>query len=113
MEKKSNSNLFKDMKSMSKTRFSHYLLSYNCLPVQSKELRAKFWRSHLNILYLSTWHNNKGRHEKIQFKQPFATTFRCLTKLFIILVYHSTFPYTWPYLLPMGYVCFNTLFVFN
>ena len=42
MEKKSNSNLFKDMKSMSKTRFSHYLLSYNCLPVQSKELRAKF-----------------------------------------------------------------------
>ena len=53
------------MKSMSKTIFSQYLLS--------NIVNDKFWRPHLDILYLSTWHNNRGYHEKeIQFKQHFC-----------------------------------------
>ena len=30
--------------------------------------------------------------KKFQIKQHFATTFRCLTKKFMVLVYRGTFP---------------------
>jgi hypothetical protein len=40
---------------MSKTKLSHSLLSISS--------DYKLWRSHLNILYLSTKHNNGGLHE--------------------------------------------------
>jgi hypothetical protein len=46
------------MKSTSKIKFSHYLLS--------NDFNDKLWRYHLDIPYLSTYHNNKGHHE---FKQ--------------------------------------------
>ena len=38
--------------------------------------------------------------KKIWFKQHFASTFRCLTHQSMVLMYRSTFPYTWPCLLP-------------
>ena len=82
------------MKSMSKTKFRHYLLS--------NTFSNKLWISPLDILSLSTQHSNKGHHEKkIQFKQHFAITFKHLTpQKRLVLVYRSTFPYTWPCLLP-------------
>ena len=56
MKHKSNFKLFKVIKSRSKPRLSHYPLS--------KTFNDKFWKSRLYILYLSTWHNNRGCHIK-------------------------------------------------
>ena len=81
----SNFNIFEVIKSTSRSGFSHYLLS-------------------TIILIFRVWvpsTTTKGASKKIQFKQHFATTFRRLTKTIMVLVYHSTFPYTWLCLLPM------------
>ena len=51
MRRKSNFKIFKVMKSTSKTKFSHYLLR--------NTLNDKFWRSYVDILYLSTMKKNR------------------------------------------------------
>ena len=46
----------------------------------------------MGILRSSTQDNNSGHNEKkVQSKQHFATTFRCLTKITMVLGYWSTF----------------------
>ena len=55
-KKNSKFQIFKAMKSTSKTIFNHYILT--------NTFNDKFWRSQFDILYLSTKHNNRGQHEK-------------------------------------------------
>ena len=56
--KKENSNfkIAKVMKSTSKTKLNHLLLSIT--------FNDKYWRSQLDFLQLSIQHKNKGHHEK-------------------------------------------------
>ena len=55
-EKKFNFKIVKVVKSTSKTRLNHLLLSIT--------FNDKYWRSQLDVLYTSIQHNNKGHHEK-------------------------------------------------
>lgn len=61
--------IFKVMKTMFKTRFSHYILSNIILSI--------LWRCHLGILYLSTYNTTiKGAMNQIYFKQHFPIIVR-------------------------------------
>lgn len=68
------------------TKFSHFLLSII--------LKDKSQRPYLDILYMSTLHNNKGTMQKrLQFKPHFAITFKSLIpKIMIEAIIWFTLP---------------------
>ena len=55
--KESNFKIAKFMKSTSKTKLNHLLLSIT--------FDAKYWRPRLDILYFIIEHNNRGHHKRI------------------------------------------------
>ena len=92
---KENSNLkwIKVMKSTSKLKLKHLLLSIT--------FNDNFWSSQLDFLHLSIKYDNKDHHEK-KFKLNNALLlFRPLTKRFIFWVYWTTFLVHFTMLTPM------------
>ena len=80
MKEKFNSKIVKVMKSTSKTKLDHWLLSIT--------FNDKYCRSQLDFLHLSIQHKKEGHHEKkSNLKQRFTSTFGPLTKSNMDLVY--------------------------
>jgi hypothetical protein len=93
MKENSNFKSVKVMKSTSKTRLKHLLLSIT--------FSDKYWRSTWFSIVENVTQQQKSSWREIKFKQWFATTFRPLNqKKKKLLVYHSTLWSTLPYLHP-------------
>ena len=79
--------MFKIVKSMSETRFEHYLLSIT--------MSDEFWRSHLDILVFDMCNNRCRYGKKSNFSTHFVLTFRCLTNNLMVVVHHLTMLAPW------------------